>query len=63
MALKRLVTKTPADQFEHAVRADRRFGATFKVLFDQENRLRALEGQAPLNPAQFKARLKAWFTE
>jgi hypothetical protein len=31
----------------------------FKVLFDHENRTRALEGKAPVTQAQFRAALKA----
>lgn len=31
----------------------------FKVLFDHENRVRALEGKAPITAAQFRAALKA----
>ena len=32
---------------------------TFKVLFDHENRVRALEGKAAISAAQFRAALKA----
>jgi len=35
------------------------FKAVGRVLFDHENRLRALEGRAPVNAAQFRAALKS----
>jgi len=61
MARKRLNDTTPAAEFDKGIRNDRTLKTLFKVMLDQENRLRALEGRAAVSAADARARLKALF--
>jgi len=62
MARKRLNDTTPEGAFEKGIRNDRILKTLFKVMLDQENRLRALEGRAAASAADARAQLKALFT-
>ena len=61
MAPRRLNPETPAQAFQRRIKGDRVMVAAFKIAFGQENRIRALEGKAPLTAAAFKARWKTQF--
>jgi hypothetical protein len=61
MARKRLNETSPEAAFEKNLRNDRVLKTLFKVMLDQDNRLRALEGRAALSAADARDRLKALF--
>ena len=50
-----------AEQFEQGMKVNPLLITLFKMLFNQENRLRALEGGQPISKADFRAALKAQF--
>jgi len=62
MASKRLNQITPEAEFEKSIRNDRVLKALFKIMLDQENRLRAFEGRPATSAADTRAELKALFT-
>lgn len=62
MARKRLNETTPEGAFEKSIRNDRVLKTLFKVMLDQENRLRALEMRPAVTGTEARAQLKALFT-
>lgn len=62
MAQKRLNETDPAAAFEKTIRNDRVLKTLFRVMTDQENRLRALEGRPAVSGAEARAQIKALFT-
>jgi hypothetical protein len=55
----RPMNTTVLDAYKDSQAAKLTIEIAAKVLFNHENRLRALEGKAPANAAQFKTALKA----
>ena len=50
-----------AEQFEQGMKSNPVLITLFKMLFNQENRLRALEGGQPISKVEFRAALKTQF--
>ena len=51
-----------ASEFAARIKNDRVLKALFEVMFEQENRIRALENKSPITRAQAKTVLKQKFT-
>ena len=49
---------TPAERFDLEIKRSRILRVLFEVMFDQENRLRALEGLSPITRAQARTALR-----
>lgn len=49
-------------RFNRAIKADPLLKTMFEIMFDQENRLRALESRPPVTRAQARAFLKIKYT-
>lgn len=62
MARQRLNEINPGAEFEKSIRNDRILKTLLRVMSDQENRLRVLEGRPVLSAADARAQLKALFT-
>ena len=58
MSARRWRPGTATQEFDRKISGDRVLRALFEVMFDQENRLRALEGRPALTRKQAQAALR-----